>query len=370
MDRRNVLFLEGQPCIRALKYAEGFKSVCADVKLDFAYTGETLSELYGHGDNLFGKWTKLVKEKAAVQLEKIVDSEDIDLIHSHNAPDFLTGMAVDLFKGKIPIIYDIHDLITSRTTPYGSVDPLSKVAIDAERKAATFSDGVIYVTQGVKDLCDEKYPIREKSGIVFESYVPERFVPNVLRKKLSEKDDEIHIVYEGSLDNQNKGSHYDLLDIFKEIASQGIHVHIYSSRELGDSVEDFRKTEKRHFHYHGHKSPEELFPEMTQYDYGWAGFNKAKNGPHLGTVLANKVMEYVACGLPVISFDHKTQKDFINQHGVGIVIDDVGGLKEVLSENTKAVKQNVLGKRTEFTIENNILRVRDFYEDIRSGVSR
>ena len=50
----NILFLERQPCIRALKYAEGFKD--KDIRLSFAYEAQTLSEFYGYGDELFHKW--------------------------------------------------------------------------------------------------------------------------------------------------------------------------------------------------------------------------------------------------------------------------------------------------------------------------
>ena len=41
-----VLFLQQQPCVRALKYAVGLEG---EVELGFAYRGRTLSDLYGAG---------------------------------------------------------------------------------------------------------------------------------------------------------------------------------------------------------------------------------------------------------------------------------------------------------------------------------
>lgn len=46
----HLLFVQPQPCIRALKYAEGFRQMDSDVRISFAYVGKTLTELCGLGD--------------------------------------------------------------------------------------------------------------------------------------------------------------------------------------------------------------------------------------------------------------------------------------------------------------------------------
>ncbi len=45
-----VLFLEQQPCIRALKIAVGLRSAMPGLELGFAYQGKSLTEWYGAGD--------------------------------------------------------------------------------------------------------------------------------------------------------------------------------------------------------------------------------------------------------------------------------------------------------------------------------
>ena len=63
----NILFVQQQPCIRALKYAKGLKAYMPEIKLNFAYIGKTLSEIYGHGDELFEAWFP-IEEKTEEKL--------------------------------------------------------------------------------------------------------------------------------------------------------------------------------------------------------------------------------------------------------------------------------------------------------------
>ncbi len=359
-----ILFLEPQPCIRALKYAEGLRSTEDDVRLIFAHTKKTLSEFYGYGDELFDRMIKLEEEDLPQQMRELYDAENIDLVHSHNAPDFLTVTSIEASQGRIPIIHDIHDLISVRRTPYGTLHPRDPHVLESERRAVTECDGLIYVTTGVEKACVSTYPIDNKRTLVFPNYVPRRLIPSNSRRKLSENDEEIHIVYEGSVDSVNLGSHYDLKDIFKAIANQGIHIHIYASKENPDYAAF--ADGNGYIHYHGHLEPKELLQEITQYDYGWAGFNTARNKEHTDMVLANKVLEYIVCGLPVISFNHKTQQNFIEKNGIGIVICEIDELSSRLREQPELdkVRVRVLERRHDFAVEDKIWEVLDFYESL------
>lgn len=356
-----VLFLEPQPCIRALKYGEGLRSTEDDVRLVFAYMQRTLTQFYGYGDELFDRMIKLEEEDLPQQIRELIDAENIDIVHSHNAPDFLTVAAIEASQGRIPVIHDIHDLISVRSTPYGTLQPRDPHVLESERRAVTECDGLIYVTTGVEKACESTYPISQKPTLVFPNYVPRRLIPSTSRRKLSENDGEIHIVYEGSVDSVNLGSHYDLRDIFEAIADQGIHIHIYASRENPDYAAF--ADGNGYIRYHGHLDTRDLLQEITQYDYGWAGFNTARNKEHTDTVLANKVLEYVVCGLPVISFNHKTQQEFIEENGIGIVINEIDELSSRLREQPglDKVRVRVLERRHNFTIEDKIRNVVDFY---------
>ena len=63
--RVRVLFLQRQPCIRALKYALALRDARPEIALGFAYQGRTLTEWYGSGDDLFDGWWRLAADDPA-----------------------------------------------------------------------------------------------------------------------------------------------------------------------------------------------------------------------------------------------------------------------------------------------------------------
>ena len=74
-----------------------------------------------------------------------------------------------------------------------------------------------------------------------------------------------------------------------------------------------------------------LLRELVHYDFGWAGFNAGLNGAHLDTALPNKLYEYLGCGLPVITLQHRALRRMLGEEGVGIALDDVGELASALA---------------------------------------
>ena len=85
--------------------------------------------------------------------------------------------------------------------------------------------------------------------------------------------------------------------------------------------------------------------------------------------MANKIFDYIAAGLPVLSFPHKSQKNFLKSNSIGIIVNDLKGLKaKLLSPFLKEVKKHVLEKRFFFTMENQIGKVYRFYEEIMAYV--
>ncbi len=109
------------------------------------------------------------------------------------------------------------------------------------------------------------YQLPEKT-LVFPNYIPQRFVPKKLPEKNDVDYDRVRMVYQGFLSN-NKG-HYDLMDIFAAIGETGVELSIYPSRDNPT----YRKfaADKPNIFYNNHLSPEDLFPELTQYDFWWS----------------------------------------------------------------------------------------------------
>jgi glycosyltransferase involved in cell wall biosynthesis len=361
-----VLFLQEQPCIRALKYAKGLRECFNNLRIYYGYCGSTLNSYYGQGDELFDGWFKL-NGNEAYTLESTVGEVRPDVIHCHNAPDTLSVASIRFFKGLIPIVHDIHDLLTLRNTMYD--DGLKRDGISSarivfeERVALERSDGIIAVSEAILDIAKNKYRLARKKNLVFPNYVLSGMIPAVLEEKLSAKDGMIHIVYEGHLDSTKTGGHYDLYDIFRQIARQDMHIHLYPSRE--NEVYMRLAAEEKHVHYHGHLRPDKLMTELTRYDFGWSGFNTSQNREHTDTVLANKTIEYISAGIPVITFPHKSQKRFMEQYAVGIVIESLSNLRGKLSSSDIVdIKRSVLDKRRSFTVENQIEKLHRFYMNL------
>ena len=357
----DLLFVQEQPCIRALKYAEGLCDVWPGIRIYFAYRGKTLTELYGHGDECFASWFPLGDDPAAV-LRDITSQHGIKLIHSHNAPDTLTNLCIKLFRGVIPVVHDIHDLMSVRQTVYE--DGLERTEDSSiwqqwERQAIEDSDAVIAVSDEILDITFRKGYRLPPITCVYPNYIPRRFIPKmVLETHRNTSDRPIKIVYEGFV--SSNGSHYDLRQIFQSLATEGIEVHIYPSRDNPDY--EALAVSSPNIVYHPSLPPERLFKEIRKYDFGWAGFNSTFNNAHLDTVLPNKAFEYIACGLPVISFPHAALKRFLNTQRLGLVIETISGLADRLcSPDMAVIRKNVIRRRWDFTVEENLKSIVDIY---------
>ena len=357
-----VLFLQPQPCIRALKLAKGLRwAMGEEVSIVFGYLYNTLTEFYGYGDELCEDVVRLSIDELKQSILELVEGYKPHIIHSHNAPDFLTVSAINAVDDT-PVIHDTHDALTMRKMGYYVGDDEDRIQEYAEEEkiANEQSDGRIYVTEGIRDYIRQRYSVDPEVDLVFHNYVSEDLIPPELTEKLSDEDGEIHIVYAGTITSQIEGHHYDLRDIFREIAEHGFHIHIYAARE--DEAYSKLADENNFIHYHGHLDQRVLMKELKKYDYGWAGFNDVKNKEHLDVALPNKALEYIACGLPVLTLPHRTLSEFVEEHKVGLVTDGFD-MKEKLAES-EAIRDNVIKKRYEFTIENNINRLIQFYTNL------
>ena len=357
-----VLFLQPQPCIRALKLAKGLRwAMGEEVSIVFGYLDRTLTELYGYGDELFDEFVMLSREDPQKSISELVEGYKPHIIHSHNAPDFLTVSAINAVDDT-PVIHDTHDALTMRKMGYYAGDDAERIKEYAEEEkiANEQSDGRIYVTEGVRDYVRKLYSVDHEVDLVFHNYVSEDLIPPELTEKLSDKDGEIHIVYAGTITSQIEGHHYDLRGIFGEIAKHGFHIHIYAARE--DEAYLKLADENNFIHYHGHLDQRVLMKGLKKYDFGWAGFNDVNNKEHLDVALPNKALEYIACGLPVLTLPHKTLSEFVEEHQVGLVINSFD-MKEKLAESEE-IRENVIKKRYEFTIESNINQLIQFYTNL------
>ena len=117
-----------------------------------------------------------------------------------------------------------------------------------------------------------------------------------------------------------------------------------------------------YLHYEGALPPKELYRELTRYDYGLLPFMPSINIMHLNTALPNKLYEYIAAGLPVVSQPFKSIDEFLTKYGVGLTFNRVNELPSLLKPvNLRQIRDSVMKNRNTFTVENNIDRIIELY---------
>jgi hypothetical protein len=354
-----VLFLQQQPCMRALKYAVGLRSAFPSIKLGFAYQGKTLNAWYGSGDELFDRWWDLRSEPRR-GLRAIAEEFRPDLIHSHNLPDSLTAIALELFAGRVPVVHDVHDLQSLRRTPYEHGFPEPREPLALERAAVEGCSALVTVSEELVDEIFARYRVTAPT-LVFANYALRRDLPRILPPPERSNGHPPRLVYQGTV--STNGGHYDLRAIVRALVGEGVSLDVYPSRDMPAYVE--LAAELPGLRVHPTLPPARLLATLPEYDFGWAGFNADLNGAHLDTCLPNKVYEYAGCGLPVLTLGHRALSRLVSVRGLGLSLTTLGDLLGQLSAvDVVEMRRRIAATRLELTMETNIHRLAELYETV------
>lgn len=352
-----VLFLQRQPCIRALKCASALRTVAPDVRLAFAAQGQTLTEFYGSGDELFERWFRM--EDPASELRRAIEAYRPDVIHSHNLPDSLTVMALDIAGGRVPVVHDVHDMQSLRSTPYEDGFPDPTDPAEMERRASEECDALVTVSDEVLVQLEARYAL-PATTLVLPNAPLERDIPREIPPAGRPASEPPRVVYQGSL--SDNGSHYDLRAIFEAVAAGGADLAIRPARPHAEYAELAARIGAR---YHDPVTPAQLMRELPAEDWGWAGFNDTLNRAHIDTALPNKAFEYLGAGLPILTLPHAALARFVRGHEVGLVLDDPSqAAGAARGADVAALRARVADARFAFTAERNARRLAELYGDL------
>lgn len=337
----NILFVQETPCIRNYKMAKALRSRGHRVSL--AYTRSPLSQAYKDlNDDVY---TKCLRIRNNCHLWDI--SKDYDIVHCHNEPDVLTVAAL---AGDAPVIHDTHDLISLRANNDTNLTYFEGIA---NRGAS----GRIYSTPYQMDEAQKLYGVNGPS-LVFYNYASESDLPKEKLPKCSEKDGNIHIVYEGGI----SFGHRDFMDIFTELSTYEINIHIYPSKYNQQIAEAFLNNP--FIHYYQPLSPKVIIGQMSRYDFGIIPFNLEKsNKRFLDSTIANKLFEYLASGLPVIASPIQSYVDYFKIHPVGIIFETAKDIVDNISKLKNIAATTDFSKYI-FTYEKEIHNLENFYTNI------
>ncbi len=260
------------------------------------------------------------KKKIIKEIKSIMENKEYDIVHSHNAPDNLGAWCTKYLD--IPVVHDIHDVQSLTPIKYsgGTKKIFIRILLNHwERYVCNNSAAIIIPSRPLKDLIKKKYKREKNIFIVGNKPIIKKITK---KKKLSKQSKgEIHLVFAGSLPFGDN-SFRDVLPTYNIMAKKPFHIHVYPitfNEQIRKNIVDFCK-KNEYLHYHEPVPQKELISELTQYDYGLHILNFAKK-PIVRFSSPNKIHEYAAAGIPVVSNSYDYLAEYIKNNNLGIVLE-------------------------------------------------
>lgn len=342
----SVLFVQEVVCGRTDKISMVLKNKGVVCHNAFLIRSSQMPEAYDK-ENSFYSYDDLLE---------FVNKSDFDIVHCSNEPDILSDL---LLHSNKPVIFDTHDLLTARNN-----DSIHEVYY-LEYTSSKFADGTMYVGEYYRDLQAERYGFPLDKTFVIPNLPLEGQLPSKGQRKpkLSAADGGLHLVYEGGI-SDNPRSHRFFENLWAAITASGIHIHYYSQQ----NIEYCRALEKtsQFLHYEGNLSSLDLIVEMTQYDVGLLILNPVDKNADMA--YPNKLYEYLAAGLPVVS-NLTTSSGFAAAHKVGGSLDFSADIKAQMQEYAQIRIPDDYLRNTGLTMDSYAGELLAFYKKI-SGRSK
>ncbi len=217
-----------------------------------------------------------------------------DLVYVNSLPDFLVFAGWPARLRGIPVVLDVHDPMPELFAAKGRRSALVRRLLEAqERRSVRFADGVITVHEPMWELLASRSPgvpidvvmnVPDTSG-----WVPPR------RDATSRT-----VVFAGSI-----AVRYGLDDLVAAMAQVADRIPGLRLRLLGEGEDlgRLRDLARRagigdRIEYRGTVPWEEV---RSHYADAWVGFNGPKPSPAGNLSFSNKVVEWVALGMPVVA---------------------------------------------------------------------
>jgi len=287
-------------------------------------------------------------------IRKLIKDFSIDIIHSHNEPNYHVLDAIIAADGEIPVIYDVHDLTSLREgKPNCNEELCFKMA-----------DGIVYSSEAfqakVKNVYDSKPSITIYSTPLLKNYI------NSKRRKNSN----LKFVYQGGIiDKSNKFYklmiYRDYSKIFNSILEEGIELHVYGAQLKSNSEYHKLAESDSNFILHDRIPYKELIQELGQYDFGIAGFNmdnlyNESTEFFLNAVMPNKPFDYLFAGIPCIVYNGDMISKIVEKYNFGVRFNGNSWRTTAESAGTFNLRKAV----STLAMDNQMPKLSDFYNKL------
>ncbi|MGC9553752.1 MAG: glycosyltransferase [Thermoplasmatota archaeon] len=300
----------------------------------------------------------------ARQIASLVHEWEIDVVNVYSMPDDLAVAAIE--ADAAPVVYSLRDitstfsseLLASRVFPewlvsrrwMGAVPRylVSRYIRSMEKQAMEQSQARVYSTPCMLRYAREHYDV-DDNNLVFLNYILQEELPGVEKEKRSETEGGTHIGFAGNIDIHD--TYRNFLPFFIAVAKEKIHVHMHVVAKDEASKQACRRAAERyaHLHYYPPMSPSDVIAALTAYDFGILPFHTERG--YYDNILPNKLFDYLAAGLPIVSSPVKCLRQFIEDNEVGFVYHDAAELASMLRSTDPAAYKV---ERSTFLMENHI----------------
>ena len=285
-----------------------------------------------------------------------------DVFHAHNEPSYFVTAIKELCDK--PVILDVHDSWLARITPEKWGEKKEKgekcIRITAEeRNNFQLADGLVFPSQPFADIVLDEFKLTQPH-IILPPYVPHNLF------NYQSFDYYGGLVYEGRVDlkaslsdKYKTGFEYtDYEDLAKSCNDLGIEFHIYASGK-----EDFKKLYEPIAIVHPPVIYGKLINTLAMHDWGLVGnLNPTEEWK---VAMPNKLFEYIAAGVPIVSINAKACSELIEEYGIGITVNSMEELRDRWREHREC-RIRLLKCRGEFAMEKHIHKLDDLYKKVTS----
>lgn len=350
----NIVMVSGHGCIRVHKMAIPLIEKGHNVHL-IAFRISTFWEQYKTFSLCYDV------EQMIEAMRMYASSGQIDVFHCHNEPSWFVSALKEMTD--IPVILDVHDSYLARSTPEEATAVLDTgemhVRVTAEeRNNFQLADALIFPGNDFRKVITDEFKL-EQPALTLPSYVPKRFY------KYKSLDWHGGLVYEGkvNLPEENKkpchtGFEYcDYTDLATRAAAMKMDFHLYPGR----SDDKFRKHYTNRAYLHKPLLYEELLNSVSRHDWGLVG-NTIKTR-EWDVAMPNKLFEYMATGVPVVSMNAADCSKFVADTGVGISVEGPEELGERWAEH-RDCRKKLFKERQAWSMNAQIHHLEKFYAEV------
>lgn len=286
----------------------------------------------------------------------------VDVFHAHNEPSWYVTAIKEICD--VPVILDVHDSFVTRSTHEEHLAALDRgekaVRITVEeRNNFQLADGLVFPGDDFRQKVVDEYGLKQP-GLTLPSYVPKRFY------QYDGTDWHGGLVYEGKVNlpdetkGYNSGFNYcDYTDLASRCKAMGMDFHLYAGRQ----DDKFREHYKDTAYIHKPLDFAELVQRISRHDWGLVG--NSVETPQWKVAMPNKMFEYIAAGMPVVSMNADYCSKFLEETGMGISVSGPEELGSRWAEHRK-VRQRVIKERQKYSMNAQIHKLEEFYRAVKN----